>query len=221
MIDHIADRTLLLDSLRRELVGPDPRGEDLECTQPVTFAAMDNSYGPWRQKGTGEEILQRDPPTKRYGIGVLYPAQTLDQDDSGVDALVTQTPAVPSEGLALSPDDPLTTEARKDLEDIQHRAARSSAEPESEELDLSSANSYRPSSMAVSFLALVPEGAHLIVDASGGRYQRFPVMIEGKGRTWWLRSPVSVRAQFSRDALLSVKKKLIQPTEFEGIRYAF
>ena len=216
MVDHIADRALLLDSLRRELVGPDPRGKELDCKRPVTFETVDKSYGPWHQNENGEEVLQRDPPTKRYGIGVLYPAQTLDQDDSGVDALVTQPPADPSDAVELPQDDLLTAQARKDLEDIQHRSARSSAEPESEDLDLSSANSYRPSSIAVSFLALVPDGAKLIVEAKGGRYRRFPVTIEGKERIWWLRSPVSLRAQFSRDALRSVDEKLIRPAEFES-----
>lgn len=215
MVDHIADRAVLLDSLRRELVGPDARGEELDCTQPVTFATLPMSYGPWRQKGNGQEILQRDPPTKRYGIGVLYPAQTLDQDDSGVDILLTQKPASPSDGVELPPDDPLTAEARKDLEEIQQRGGSSSSEVETDDLDLSSANSYRPSSIAVSFLALVPEGAHLIAEATGGRYQRFLVAIEGKDRTWWLRSPVSLRARFSREAL-SVDNKLIQASEFEG-----
>ncbi|QNI30834.1 helicase [Alloacidobacterium dinghuense] len=216
MVNHIADRALLLDSLRRELVGPDPRGEELDCTQPVSFAALDKSYGPWRQKENGEEVLQRDPPTKRYGIGVLYPAQTLDQDDSGVDALLTQPAVVLPDALDPPQDDPLTAQARRDLEDIQHRTERSSAEPETEDLDLSSANSYRPSSVAVSFLASVPKGAQLIVEATGGRYQRFPVTIEEKERTWWLRSPVRLRAQFNRDDLLSIQKKLIQPTDVES-----
>jgi hypothetical protein len=216
MIDHVANRALLLDSLRRELVGPDPRGEEIDCTQSVTFAASVESYGPWRQKGNGEEVLQRDPPTKRYGIGVLYPTETLDQDDSGLDALLTQPPSAPSDSLELPQDDPLTAEARKDISNIQQRGERFSVEPETEDLDLSSANSYRPSSIAVSFLAVVPEGAHLIIEATGGRYQRFPVTIEGKDRTWWLRSPVTLRAKFSRKALLSVDKKLIQPNEFES-----
>src|SRR5215469_8124161 len=127
MVDHIADRVGLLGSLRRELVGPDPRGEELDCTQLVMFETAEKSYGPWRQKGSGEEILQRDPPTKRYGIGVLYPAETFDQDESGVDALVTQPPAVPEDAVKPAPDDLLTAEARKDLEDIQHRSARSSS----------------------------------------------------------------------------------------------
>jgi hypothetical protein len=200
MIDHIADRALLLDSLRRELVGPDPRGKELDCKQSVTFETVDKSYGPWHQNENGEEVLQRDPPSKRYGIGVLYPAQTLDQDDAGVDALVTQSPEVPSDSVELPQDDLLTAQARKDLEDIQHRSSRSSAEPESEDLDLSSANSYRPSSIAVSFLASVPDGAKLIIEAKGGRYRRFHVTIESKERIWWLRSPVN-RCITSRHAM--------------------
>ena len=160
MVDHIADRLAILDSLRRELVGPDPRGEELDCSQPVTFATADKSYGPWRQRESGEEILQRDPPVKRYGIGVLYPAQTLDQDDSGLDAILTQAATVSSESVDLPPDDPLTPEGRKDLDDIQQRGGAPSSETETEELDLSSANSYRPSSVAVSFLASVT-GRHI------------------------------------------------------------
>jgi hypothetical protein len=217
MVDHIADRAVILDSLRRELVGPDARGEELDCTQSVAFATLENSFGPWRQKGNGEEILQRDPPVKRYGIGVLYPAQTLDQDDSGLDAIVTQTAAAPSEIAELPPDDPLTPEGRKDLADIQQRGGLPSSEIETEELDLSSANSYRPSSIAVSFLAEVTDGTHLIVQATGGRYRRFPVTIEGKDRTWWLRSPVSLQARFNGESLLSNDKKLVRPSEVEPV----
>ena len=220
MVDHIANRTLLLESLRKELVGPDPRGQDLDCVQPVVFAEVEKSYGPWRQKGTGEEILQRDPPSKRYGIGVLYPTQTLDQDESGLDALITQVPAQPDETGPASTDDPLTAEARKDLEQIQERVQQrkgpATPEDDTDDLDLSSANSYRPSSMAVSFLANVPSGAVLVVEGTGGRYHRLPVNIAGKERIWWLRAPATFKAEFTRETLFSVDKKLIPPTRFEG-----
>ena len=83
MVDHIADRDLILNSLKEELVGPAPAGEELDCTQPVRFDDMDQSYRCYRQKGSGEEILQRDSPTKRYGIGVLYPFGTMAGDTAG------------------------------------------------------------------------------------------------------------------------------------------
>src|ERR1700681_1099541 len=110
MANHIANRITLIDSLRRELVGPDPRGEELDCSQPVTFESSEKSFGPWRQKSNGDEILQRDPPTKRYGIGVLYPAQTLDQDEAGADALVTQAAVATAEEAPSSNDDLLSAE---------------------------------------------------------------------------------------------------------------
>lgn len=220
MVDHIANRTVLLDSLRRELVGPDPRGEELDCDQAITFADTESSYGPWKQKGAGEEILQRDPPSKRYGIGVLYPTQTMDQDDSGLDVLVTQEAAQPEDIARDSKDDPLTSEARKDLERIQERVqqrkASSAQENESDDLDLSSANSYRPSSMAVSFLAEVPKDAILVVKGIAGRYRRLPVSIAGKNRNWWGRVPVSFSAEFARDALFAMDNKLIRPNAFDS-----
>ena len=220
MVDHIANRTLLLDSLRRELVGPDPRGEELDCDQAITFAEAEKSYGPWKQKGTGEEILQRDPPSKRYGIGVLYPTETLDQDESGLDVLITQIPLEAENAAPASNDDPLTTEARKDLEQIQERVQQrkgpATPEDDSDDLDLSSANSYRPSSMAVSFLADVPKGAILSVEAMAGRYHRLPVNIAGKDRTWWRRVPVTFKAEFTREALFSADKKVIRPTTLDS-----
>ena len=32
-------------------------------------------------KETGEEIITRDYPTKRYGVGVLYPFATSEEDN--------------------------------------------------------------------------------------------------------------------------------------------
>ncbi len=217
MTDHIANRGIILASIRRELVGPDPRGADLDCSQPVSFPSLDKSFGPWREKATGEEILQRDPPTKRYGVGVLYPTQTLDQDDSGTDALLTQASSVTAdEAVSAALEDVLSAEARKDLEEIQQRGARASGERETEDLDLSSANSYRPSTAAISFLALVPENATLVVAATGGRYKKLPVIIAGKERLWWLRVPGEITAHFSQKRLISVEQKVIHPDKSES-----
>jgi hypothetical protein len=102
---------------------------------------VEKSYGPWKQKETGEEILQRDPPSKRYGIGVLYPTQTRDQDESGLDASVTQVSTEAEDSVATSNDDLLTTEARKDLEQIQERVQQrkgpATPEDDTDDLDLS------------------------------------------------------------------------------------
>ena len=76
MNQNISNREALLVALRRELFGPDPQGQSIDCSLPIVFAEQQLAYGPFRDKNTGEEILQRDRPTKRYGIGLLYPLET-------------------------------------------------------------------------------------------------------------------------------------------------
>lgn len=211
MTDHIENRKTILHSLRCELVGPDPRGGELDCSKQIVFPTVEASLGPWRQAGSGGEILQRDPPAKRYGIGILYPAETLDQDESGIAAEVSLGEA-PREASEELPDaEVVTADARADLDAIAQRQGGGITEKDSDDLDLSSANSYRPSSVAISFLAKVPPDSALVVQVTGGRYEARTVTIAGKERTWWLRSPVSLRAQFGAQKLLSDAKKLQEP----------
>ncbi len=76
MPDYLKGRERLVTALREELVGPSPRGTEIDCTGDIAFPDRESAYGPFRQAGSGEEILQRDRPIKRYGIGVLYPPET-------------------------------------------------------------------------------------------------------------------------------------------------
>ena len=182
MPSNIENRDLIVSELRRELVGPDPRGHDLDCTQSITFSTAEESYGPWRQTETGEEILQRDPPSKRYGIGVLYPLESLAQDDAGQDVqIVKDNGADQQGGVDPGPEDEvLTQEARRNLEEIGQRAGSASSDIDADDLDLSSANTYRPSSMAVSFLGEMSDSSRLIIDTKGGRYRSLKVQIGGE-----------------------------------------
>ena len=75
MADHIANRDAVLQALRQELVGPHPLGEEIDCRAVIHLADAEAAFRPYRQSGTGEEILQRVSPTKRYGVGVLYPME--------------------------------------------------------------------------------------------------------------------------------------------------
>ena len=76
MANYVKGRTVVLQALKEELVGPSPQGKEIDCSQPVSFVDAKQAYGPWQQKGSGEEILIRDTPVKRYGVGVLYPMGT-------------------------------------------------------------------------------------------------------------------------------------------------
>jgi hypothetical protein len=65
MVDHIANRDAVLQAIRRELVGPHPLGEEIDCVAAIQLDDTESAYRPYRQRNTGEEILQRDSPTKR------------------------------------------------------------------------------------------------------------------------------------------------------------
>ena len=188
---HTANRELVIDALREELVGPSPQGEQIDCSKDVVFKEARQSYGPWRQQGSGEEILQRDPPIKRYGVAVLFPAGT------GQDS-------VSDEEFTNQDDDSSLDNAYTEIADSVNRSTEESGldpwqdevEAESDDFDLSTSNSYKPSSMAVSILADLPDGSEVLVEASGGRYQKKTVMVQGRERIWWLRQPVAMTARF-------------------------
>src|SRR5262249_29679123 len=150
------------------------------------------------QLGSGDEILQRDSPTKRYGVGVLYPMEAPVPPDE----LDAQLPP-PDEESALQPAenarDTLAPSAVHDCEEIAARAEYRLPEADSDDFDLSSANTYKPSSMAVSLLVHLPQGAVLDVLATGGRYALLPVTLLGREREWWLRSPVRLESHFHRE----------------------
>lgn len=201
MSSHIANRDAVVRELRRELVGPAPAGKEIDCSGKLAFEKVEDSYGPWRQMGSGEEIITRDTPSKRYGVGVLYPRDLQREDEplAGATGPVNTAP---------NPQNPagtvLTEAARKALDTIAARGgeeASGDGSEEAESFDLSSANLYKPSSMAVSFLAEIPEDARLTIDVSGGRYKSLKVVVAGFERTWWLRHPIELKAAFTTGSL--------------------
>lgn len=200
MADHIVNRDKITQALREELVGPSPQGKPINCRSKINFQSEKDFYGPWRQEN-GEEIIQRDAPVVRYGVGVLFPMRTkLEDEDSkssreDKDSDQDNQPDEKDASEVL-----ITDEVNKSLEQIKEGVA-DSVETESDDFDLSTANAYKPSSMGVSFLGEFPTGSVLLVKATGGRYQQKTVKVSGSERTWWLRSPVSITAEFEADAL--------------------
>ncbi len=207
-MSHIRNRSQILDALRRELVGPDPRGQELDCTKSIIFAKVEDSYGPWKQWGLGEEILQRDRPTRRYGIGVLYPFQTSIDDnieDAGLAGVGLQSSIDQEDETGLSQLETLTSEGSENIEDALSRIENLKGEDAPVDLDLSSSNAYRPSSMGISFLASFPSNSRLVVSVNGGHYVPIDVKVAEKERTWWLRKPVSFEVEFA-DSIFTSKR---------------
>ena len=218
MTDHKANRNQVLSYLRYELAGPwkpwdggppvIPTGTELDISGDVKFDEKEAAYRPFVQAGTGEEILQRDRPCKRYGVGVLYPiGVALESDPNLEGAAEPAAEEVATEDEARV--EPLTVAGEETIKRLADR--QGSAEAEDDDFDLTGANEYRPSTMAVSFLAELPDGTRLVVEALGGRYHRRRVTIAGKERTWWLRTPVAVTAPFDAAALRGGNNRLVRP----------
>lgn len=193
MTDHIATRETILASLRAELVGPDPQGEPFACSGDIRFDTIKEAFLPRHQKATGEEILQRDAPSQRYGIGVLYP------EDASMNGEPSE--ALPSQASTRVPEDAedaeasssavLAEEALSDLERSAKRSVRDegvSDEDGPDELDLTGANTYKQSAMAVSFLTELVPTARLVVKVRAGRYRRKLIGVGVATRNWWLRT---------------------------------
>ncbi|MCO5177200.1 MAG: hypothetical protein M9890_09555 [Thermomicrobiales bacterium] len=168
MSSHRENRDYVIETLKQELVGPSPQGRMIDCSQPIAFETAEQSYGPWRQSGSGDEILQRDPPFQRYGVGVLVPIESrapntalskiekdgLDEGDSH-DSYIHELEVLPGV-LSDEPDNEsraeLVTGDKLDrLNWTANRRYGIGADDNADDSTLSMANARKPSSMAISF----------------------------------------------------------------------
>lgn len=210
---HFTNRDNIRDVLERELLGPDPAGPEIDISNTEDTINDENQFGPFREKESGEEILVRDVPTKRYGIGVLYPFGSKEEERSDKHDSVGLN-IVSDEGAITGPDAPEKEALIKNAAKIHDSIFNTKPGPNQDDFDLSTANSYKPSSIGVSFLAEFPEGAKLVVHASGGCYRKVNVTIKGFNRTWWVRSPVELEAEFSGQEVISGNRKKISTSDY-------
>ena len=205
---NLDDRKLVIQRLYEELVGPAPRGKKLDCSTPLTFENKEDSYGPWIQQQTGDEILIWERPSIRYGLGVLYPKETPVEKDGKEEDYAESMPDDDAP-------DPTTDQMDRDSEEIRNRSAQSGIEGETDDLEITAANALRPSSMGISFLVKLRPASKLVVelpavakDRVGGRnvngkYEPLVVDIAGTQRTWWVRKAVTFVAEFSAKELVA------------------
>lgn len=197
MSEHIENRELIIERLRRELVGPDPQGETIDCEGDVSFDTKKDAYGPWRREKNGEEILVLDPPTRRYGAGVLYPTETSVEEEEPAES--DRLEEVEKES-GQRPEG-----AEGSLEELN--TEEMSEESPSDDLDLSLANAFRPSSMAISLMADVGESSELKVTVTGARYREKSVSVADTKRLWWLRDPFTVERSFPGSELIGPRRQ--------------
>ncbi len=189
MTDHVATRKQLLRALREELVGPDPRGTEVAPLAGQVFESYGDAVLPRRQAITGEEILTLASPSQRYGVGVLYAPEDQKIPEPQDDQVTTEVAEF------------LTDDQTAELPNLPDHVGGS--ESDEDDFDLSTANTYRPSSMGLSFLAQLPSGAELVIElpclhqatglAVNARYEPLEVCSgssDGHVHTWWLRQPM-------------------------------
>jgi len=148
--ENLKNRKWLLERMRAEVVGPDPVGDKVLPldTSAVSKMTWKEFRKPKRQVN-GEEVLWQDPPTKRYGAGILFPsgvpqdevAGDTSSDSEASDASIT--PELPVDEKALA--------ENEKLRDAQAKKNRYS--DESEDSGVTFANAFRPSAIGLSFLA--------------------------------------------------------------------
>ena len=209
-------RAIVEAELRRELFGPlgdeKPSGKPIDCgSGTISFATAEKSRGQFHDATTLQEILTIGSPLQRYGIGVLYSGAAVggtaigESSDADVDLTGVS-------GVATCEDDP-------DGPPVEIKGSLRYDEADSDDFDLTDANSFKPSAMAISFQCRVPAQGFLQVRVTGAHYERLNVRIPGLSRTvdWWRRCPFTLFGTVPGRVLRDETNRLkILPTEPDG-----
>lgn len=200
---NLTNREHLLARLRAEVVGPDPAGK------PVALA--DGQEMSWeefriaRKQPNGEEIIWQDPPTKRFGAGILFP--------QCADELLVET-ATEVGGMLPADSTDLPAEGGQENESANwdHRAVQFNVGDDADEEGVTLANSFRPSAIGLSLLAdLAQESGGICVELVSvgriasdrtiegpcGNYRPLVLQVgaalgrSGTARKVWLREPLA------------------------------
>ncbi|AZI45158.1 helicase (plasmid) [Deinococcus psychrotolerans] len=158
----------------------------LQSPPPLSYAEIRRT---WKSQESGDEILLRDPPSRRYSAGALYPAGTsmppVASEPNPEQQPVPESSAddeIDSGELTENP------ELKAELDRLTEREGRFAAEIAADEADSSSislthTNDRLPSAVALSFLANLEQAVFLVVNLPGkhpllqvpvnARYERF------------------------------------------------
>lgn len=188
---NLQNRDWLIDRLRAEVVGPDPSGVELELpASDKLFMTWEQFGRPKRQRG-GEEILWQDPPAKRYGAGILFPAGITErrQAEAEADSTPLEEESDSDPGAEAQP----PTDFAKSSEGGSPLGARFADGLEDEDVGL--ANAWRPSAMGLTFLGdFSLESVSFTVEVNFATYLRRAVTVANSkdderrsDRELWLR----------------------------------
>jgi hypothetical protein len=198
---NIENREKIIHLLRKEFIGEGPYiGEEIDCTNDVSFDDEEKVFIPYVQKGTKEEIIQRETPLKTYGTAILFPAGNGQEYSDGIDFFQSENNE--ETNLFVDP---------KELEKLEKKDFNE--KEEDQDFDISTANTYRPSSMALSFRAEINDQLKVIINVSGARYIPKKIKIKDKEWEWWLRQPINVRFECPGKVLCTSQRSVVVDAE--------
>jgi hypothetical protein len=202
-------RSMVETVVRRELFGPipgeTPVGTPLDCSGgSVHFESAEASRGQFYEATSLEEILTQSDPLRRYGIGVLYGggaqrgSAILPMGEAPENPDITWVP-----GVAASEQNPEDAP-------VEVKGTLCYDQADSDDFDLTDANTFKPSAMAVSFECRIPVGGCLEIRVLGASYAKIRAHIPGlkKPLDWWLREPFEVVGSVSGQVLLQEISRL-------------
>ena len=201
-------RGIVEAAVRRELFGPldgEPVGTPLDCSSgTVHFETKEAGRGLFHEASTLQEILTQSDPLRRYGIGVLYNGAAM----RGTAASASATEAEDADvtwvtGLGENEEPP-------DGQPIEIKGTLRYDEADTDDFDLTDANTFKPSAMAVSFKCRVRSKGSVSLAVHGAYYDKISVHIPGlaKARDWWVRRPFELVGTVAAHLLLRQTNKL-------------
>lgn len=190
-------REIIESEVHRELFGPitdePPVGTPIDTSSgSVTFTTLEESRGKFYDSLTDQEIISSGTPLTRYGIGVLHGGGNISVATSQEDTDLTQVAGI-------------SHHAEDDFgRPVEVLTSRGRAEADSDDFDLTSANTFKPSSMAISFQCKVSQSGLIRLQVDCAYYDRISAKIPGisKPVDWWVRHPLTLEASLSGDLLI-------------------
>lgn len=195
---HLANREWMAAALAGEIHGPgrfpgwkdDLYGEVCPVELHSGMEMDSDAFYKLRhvRKSTGEEILKEEPPSKRYGVGLLFPHE--EEEEVGTDVTPGDDSDLSEETSDV--DAALPQDSPKDERDLSGkllargaklasgmRALDESSSDENETDALGLARLRRPRSMGITFVADASCG-RLKVDVSAARYKGMEILVRPK-----------------------------------------
>ncbi|SGZ19493.1 helicase-related protein [Moritella viscosa] len=166
---------IILKTVQEELLGPCIYGESFDWQSGAVKKSQLNT--PLKASIDHEEIL-KVYPIQRYGIGVIYPIES----------------SVELEGNSNDEqEDVLSDSEEESIESPSlSKQVRINSSEDSNDFDISLANTRSPSSMGISFLIDLDSAKLLEFNVSGAFYKAFTVTSdEGHSFNWWKREPIN------------------------------